>query len=128
MTGAEDDPGAAARPDAAAHDDVHLVDWRGTGLRLRRGAVAVGSAVVVAWLVGGVVGGGGPSLRGLAGWVGAGLALLFVAEVVVVGGAALRGLLRAGEAGERLAGGDVGLLPRLPRRGGGDGERGGTGD
>jgi hypothetical protein len=37
-------------------------------------------------------------------------------EFVVVGGSALRGMLRAGERGERLASGDVMLLPPQVRR------------
>ena len=61
------------------------------------------------------------------------LAGMFLVEVVVVGGSALRGMLRAGDRGERLAGGDVGPAPaaadrtrgapRAParRRGGGRG-------
>ena len=48
---------------------------------------------------------------------GLALALLFVAEVVIVGGSALRGMLAAGERGDRLASSDVSLLPpQLTRR------------
>jgi hypothetical protein len=49
--------------------------------------------------------GDGWSLRLLAELVGFGLLASFVVEFVVVGGSAARGLLRAGERGDRLAGG-----------------------
>lgn len=110
------------RPDQQPGDDgeasapLELVDWRGTAVRIRRSALVLGTLVVVGWLVGGLLG-DGLTLRALGGWFGLGMTLLFVAEVVVVGGAALRGMLRAGEAGERLASDDVGLLPRFRRRG-----------
>ena len=41
---------------------------------------------------------------------------MIVVEFVVVGGSALRGMLRAGERGERLSGRDVMLLPPQVRR------------
>lgn len=91
-------------------DRPRLVDWTGTGRRLRRTAVVLGGVAVAAWLVTGLAAGG---LRAgaLGGWVGGALLAMFLAEVVIVGGSALRGMLRAGDRGERLAGGDVGLLP-----------------
>ncbi len=71
--------------------------------------------VLAGWAVTGALG-AGFSPRRLAEYLGYGLAVAFLAEVVIVGGAALRGLLRAGERGDRLAGGDVGLLPPQVRR------------
>jgi len=116
------DPGVpATRPDGAAlarsasDDGVHLVDWRRTALRVRRSVVVLGVLVLVGWLVTGLLG-DGLRLAALGGWVGLGMAVLFVVEVVVVGGAAVRGMLRAGAEGERLAGSDVGLLPTRRRR------------
>lgn len=109
----EPTPGPAG--DEVHLDQVHLVDWRRTALRMRRSAVVLGVLVLVGWLVTGLLGDG---LRpgALGAWVGLGMALLFLAEVVVVGGAAVRGMLRAGAEGERLAGDDVGLLPSRWRR------------
>lgn len=71
---------------------------------------AIGAAIVVVWLVVGALR-GGPTLRLLGELVGFGLLSAFVVEVVVVGGSALRGMLLAGERGDRLAGADVSLLP-----------------
>lgn len=99
MTGPVDDPGA-----------VGLVDWGRTGRRMRASAIVLGVLVVVAWVVLALLG-DGFSLRTLGGLVGLGLAVMFVVELVVVGGAALRGMLRAGERGERLSSQGVGLLP-----------------
>lgn len=97
-----------------------LVDWALAGRRLRRSAVALLSAALVAWLAVGVWS-GGPRLADVWGYVGLALAGMFVAEIVIVGGSAARGMLRAGARGERLAGGDVGLLPpQLTRRRGSD--------
>lgn len=92
-----------------------LVEWHRTALRIRRSVLIVSAVVLVVWLVTGLLG-DGPTLQGLGGWAGVGMGALFVAEVVVVGGAAVRGMLRAGERGERLAGDDVGLLPTFRRR------------
>jgi hypothetical protein len=87
-----------------------LVDFRATGRRVGRSGAALAAAAVAFWLGSAVVTGGfDPGLLGNA--MGVALACLFAAEVVVVGGSALRGMLRAGERGERLADGDVGLLP-----------------
>lgn len=87
-----------------------LVDWEQTIRRLRRTAVALGSAAFGGWLLTGLAG-GGVRPAALGGWLGGALLVMFVAEVVIVGGSALRGMLRAGDRGERLAGRDVGLLP-----------------
>lgn len=92
-----------------------LVDWSRTGRRLAVGVAVTQSAAVVAWLVTGAAGSGLGAAR-LLGFVGLGLLAGFLVEVVVVGGSAVRGMLRAGARGERLASGDVGLLPPRPRR------------
>lgn len=96
-------------------DTPRLVEWEDTARRIRRSAVILGGLVLLGWLVAGAVGEQGWALRSLGNWLGLGLLAMFVAEVVVVGGSAARGLLRAGERGERLSGGDVGLFP--PTRG-----------
>jgi hypothetical protein len=103
--------GAGADVDrAAAAEDPRIVAWHRTGRRLRRQLVVIAGLVVVAWLVL-AVRAGGPSLRSLAELTGLGVLLAVAAEIVVVGGAALRGLLAAGERGDRLASADVSLLP-----------------
>jgi len=94
----------------ADHDSSGIVDWARTARRLRRtlfgllGLVA-GSFVVLSAADGRL----DPLL--LAELIGLALLVAFAIEVVVVGGAALRGMLAAGERGERLASQDVGLLP-----------------
>ncbi len=100
-----------ARDDPAARDQrPPVVDWSRTARRLRATLVALGGVVVVVWLVVGALR-GGPTLRLLGELVGLGVLAAFVAEVVVVGGSALRGMLTAGERGDRLARPDVSLLP-----------------
>ena len=74
-------------------------------------AAVLVTLVVVGWLVDGIVGDTGFRLRVLGELGGLALLATFVAEVVVVGGASVRGMLRAGDRGERLAGSDVSLLP-----------------
>lgn len=96
-----------AAPDPGA---VGLVDWRRAGRRMRTSVLVLAAAVLVAWVVVSLLGGGFEAAT-LGGLVGLAVAVLFVIEVVVVGGAALRGMLRAGERGERLASRGVGLLP-----------------
>ncbi|MBS3941571.1 MAG: hypothetical protein KG028_11490 [Actinobacteria bacterium] len=113
----------APDPDTTPHGPevvaAPIVDWRRTAQRLRRQLLVIAGLVVVAWLVLGLTG-PGLTLRLLAEVAGFGVFLAFLAEVVVVGGSAVRGLLRAGERGERLARADVTLLPpQLRRRGGG---------
>lgn len=95
---------------ATGTEQPPLVDWRGTGRRLRRSAAGLLGGAVVAWLLVGLVG-GGPRLSELGNYLGAAVGGMVLVEIVVVGGSALRGMLRAGERGERLAGGDVSLLP-----------------
>lgn len=93
-----------------------VVDYPRTLRRLRRSLSIIGGLVLVGWAVGGAIGDGW-SLRLLAELVGLGLLASFVVEVVVVGGSAARGLLDAGERGDRLAAADVSLLPpQLTRR------------
>jgi len=96
-------------------DRPPIVDWHRTARRLRRQLAVIAVLVVVAWVALGVARGTwtGASLAELA---GLGVLLAFLAEVVVVGGAAVRGLLAAGERGDRLASGDVALLPPQLRR------------
>lgn len=96
-----------------------IVDWTRTARRLVTSLSIIAVAVTLIWL-GGAVFGEGPRLRLLAELVGLGLLAAFVVEVVVVGGSAVRGMLRAGERGERLARTDVSLLPPQVRRRGGD--------
>jgi hypothetical protein len=98
-----------------------IVDWHRTGRRLRRQAVVIVGLVAVAWLVLGVAG-GGLTLRSLAELFGLGVLVAIAGEVLIVGGAALRGMLQAGERGDRLSSSDVSLLPpqitrRMRRRG-----------
>jgi hypothetical protein len=97
-----------------------IVDWHRTGRRLRRQLVVIVALVLVAWLLL-AFRGDGATLRSLAELTGFGVLLAIAAEIVVVGGAALRGMLAAGERGDRLASTDVSLLPpqilrRLGRR------------
>lgn len=92
-----------------------LVDFRATAWRMRRSAVVIGALVIAAWAVTGVVR-GGLRLADLAAFALPGLAVMFLVEVVVVGGSALRGMLRAGERGERLSSDDVALVPPQLRR------------
>lgn len=87
-----------------------LIDWARLGRRVGITAAVLGGLSVVLWLVTGVAG-DGVRLSGLFAWIGGALLAMFVAEVVIVGGSAVRAMLRAGERGERLARGDVGMLP-----------------
>jgi hypothetical protein len=97
-----------------------LVDWHRVARRVGVTATALLGLAVVVWVVRGLAG-GGLVASDLFELVGLALLAMFVDEVVLVGGAALRGMLRAGERGERLASQDVGILPpqvarRLRRR------------
>lgn len=87
-----------------------IVDFSRAARRVRRSAIALGTLALVGWVVVGVAT-GGPDPVDLGAWVGLALLGMFVVEVVVVGGSAARGMLNAGDRGQRLAGGDVGLLP-----------------
>jgi len=97
-----------------------ILDHARIARRLRRWLALLLLATIGAWFVGGLVG-GELTLRGLTGLLGVALLLALLVEAVVVGGAAVRGALRAGERGHRLASDDVMLLPpqvasRLRRR------------
>jgi hypothetical protein len=97
-------------------DRPSVVDFSRTGRRLRVSLLVLGLGVVVAWLVVGLLGERGLGLRLLGELVGWALLAAFLVELVVVGGSAVVGMLRAGERGDRLAGGDVSLLPPQLRR------------
>lgn len=92
-----------------------VVDHAAVARRLRRALVVIGTVVLAAWLVA-AVRSGGAALADLAGLVGLGLVAAFAVELVVVGGAALRGLLEAGARGDRLSSPDVALTPPQWRR------------
>ena len=123
------DPGTPVRSAAAGTEGAAtgtepapLIDWSRTARRLRAVLLVLGSAAVVLWLVLGFLG-DGPTLGLLAELLGAAILAVFVVEVVVVGGTAIRGMLAAGERGDRLASQDVFLLPPQllkGRRGSGD--------
>lgn len=95
-----------------------LVDWGGTGRRLRRIGLVALTAVVPLWVLLGSLD-QGLTLRSLGEAAGLCLLVALSVEVAIVATAALRGMLAAGTRGERLAGGDVWLLPPqlLRRRG-----------
>lgn len=94
-----------------------IVDWRRTGRRMWLVLRVLAVLVVLAWLALGIALGDGLRLALLGELAGIALLVAFVAEVVVVGGSALRGMLVAGSRGERLAGRDVSLVPpQLMRR------------
>lgn len=90
--------------------DAPIVDFSRAARRIRRSAGVLGTLALVGWVVVGVAT-GGPDPGDLGAWAGLALLGMFVVEVVVVGGSAARGMLEAGDRGQRLAGGDVGLLP-----------------
>ncbi len=97
-----------------------LLDHGRIARRLRRWLVLLLVATTVAWLVGGLLR-EGPTLRGFAELLGVAVLLALLVEVLVVGGAAVGALLRAGAEGERLSSPDVSLVPpqmmaRLSRR------------
>lgn len=93
-----------------AGDGGGLIDWARTARRLARVLTGLALVVLATFAVLSTVRGEiRPAL--LAELVGLALLVAFAIEVVVVGGSALRGMLAAGERGERLASTDVGLLP-----------------
>lgn len=111
----------------ADHDGSGIVDWVGTARRLRRTLVGLFGLVVVGFAVLSAARGRVEPLL-LAELVGLALLVAFAIEVVVVGGAALKGMLAAGERGERLSSQDVGLLPpQVLRRARGEAGCGPTG-
>lgn len=118
MSGADQ---ASGRDDASSRPErlepPSIVDWGRTARRIRLVLASLSVIVLGAWVALGVFGGSGFEPRLLGELVGLALLVAFLAEVVVVGGAAIRGMLRAGERGDRLAGSDVSLLPpQLTRR------------
>ncbi len=125
MTGRTDpsdvEPGAARRhggPVGSPGTDDHppLVDWARTARRLRAVLLGLAGLVVIVWAVTAITR-DGLELGLLGELVGVALLVAFLLEVVIVGGSAIRGLLTAGERGERLASEDVSLLPpQLARR------------
>ena len=111
-----DQPGAGGRVgDDLVVGEGRIVDWERTGRRVRTSAAVIAALVVVVWLVAGVVG-DGIRFADLGDWLGLGLGVMVVTEVVVVGGAAVRAERRAAVRGERLGSEDVGLLPPRPGR------------
>jgi len=94
----------------ADRDTSSIVDWAWTARRLRRTLFGLSVVVLTSFVVLSATR-GQLDPRLLAELVGLALLVAFAIEVVVVGGAALKGMLTAGERGERLAGQDVGLLP-----------------
>lgn len=109
-----DTPSGEASSDATSRP---LVDFRRTARRLAVAVAAIGVVVLATWIV--LVVTTGAPLRLLGELAGLGLLGAFAVEVVVVGGSAVRGMLTAGERGERLASSDVSLVPPqlLRRRG-----------
>lgn len=96
--------------------DRDLLNWRRIGRRLVRLLIAAVAIVILGIAVtSGIT--GEVSRGGALLWVGVGALLLVVGAVLVVSVSALRGMLRAGDRGDRLAGGDVGLLPPQVRSG-----------
>lgn len=87
-----------------------VLDLPRVARRLGRTLAVLAVLVVVGWLVA-AARRGAPALDVLAAGTGVALLAAFVAEVVVVGGAAARGMLSAGARGDRLAAPDVGLVP-----------------
>jgi hypothetical protein len=108
-------PGSDSGSGSGMPPHVPLVDYPRTARRLRRSLTLLSAATVVAWLVGGLLG-DGPDLDGLIALAGVAVLLALLVEVVVVGGAAVGGALRAGGRGERLAADDVSLVPPQLRR------------
>lgn len=93
-----------------------IVNWSRTARRLRFALFTLGGLVILAWLAFALAGDGLRVTR-LAELVGVALLVALFIEFVIVGGAAVRGMLLAGERGDRLARHDVALLPpQLLRR------------
>lgn len=116
VTGGDRTARSASPVDAPASDVADgsqlppIVDFPVIWRRLRRSLTVIGAVVLIVWAVWGAVGDGW-DVRILAELVGLGLLVSFAVEVVVVGGSAARGLLAAGERGDRLSSEGVSLLP-----------------
>lgn len=107
--------GPAPAEGATTGEGPAILDFRRTARRLAVAVSIIGIVVAVSWVA--LVVTTGASVRLLAELAGLGLLAAFVVEVVVVGGSAVRGMLAAGERGERLADPDVALVPpQLLRR------------
>lgn len=94
---------------------TELIDWTRIGHRIRRSAIVALSVIVVGSLATAVTRGSWREAS-IGGWIFVGAVIMIATEFVVVGGSALRGMLRAGERGERLAHPDVTLVPPQARR------------
>lgn len=92
-----------------------LVDHAAVGRRLRRSFLLLITATILAWLGAGLFAGGLEAAR-LVELLGVAVLLALLIEIVIVGGAAIAGALRAGERGERLSSDDVRLVPPQLRR------------
>ncbi len=109
------DSSAPSRPADAEAEPAPLVDWVVTARRVGRSSAVLLGLALLGWVVRAAIVDAW-SWSHLGNWLGLALAGIFVVELFVVGGSALRGMLRAGERGERLASHDVGLLPPIRRR------------
>lgn len=92
-----------------------LVDHAAVGRRLRRSFLFLITATILVWLGAGLFAGGLEAAR-LVELLGVAVLLALLIEIVIVGGAAIAGALRAGERGERLSSDDVRLMPPQLRR------------
>lgn len=99
-----------------------LLDHGRTVRRVRLLTVVVGGCagvgMVVSWLVA-----GGPTLDAFLQWAGPAVLVIVLGAIAIVTAAAVRGMLRAGGRGERLADRDVGLVPPQLRSSDGRRER-----
>lgn len=112
-----DTPDTSGRDLPSRDAAPRLVDWELAGRRLLWSAVVLLGTAGAGWVVVSLAAGEWrPGMLG--NLVGLALVGVFLVEVWVVGGSALRGMLRAGEDGHRLSGTDVGLLPPQLRPGG----------
>lgn len=91
-----------------------LVQWGGLARVVLVAALVALALLTVAAVV--LVLAGGRSLGEVAPFAGIAVVGFLVTVVLAVGWSALRGMLRAGDVGERLASRDVGLLPPQARR------------
>lgn len=102
-----------------AHDQnaLSVVDFARTGRRLGRMLLALAVAALVLWPIVGSMRGTDVTLGVLGELLGWALLVAVVLEILIVGGSALVGMLRAGSRGDRLARPDVSLVPpQLTRR------------
>lgn len=95
-------------------DTDPLVSWRHVGHQLGKTALGGLVGAVAAGLIAKLSGTPAPTALGVA--LGVGALVAVGGAIWLVAGSAWRGMLRAGERGERLAGDDVGLTPPKLRR------------